>query len=225
MKLFSKIALATATVSIASFASAASISGSTDFRVTLPEILVLYHWDDAHLTLTDIVTTTDNDSDPREISDATTHDLEAALADGAYTLNGDVDTTSPIAKFDGGTVDVTLKNSWAVRSLSNAPVTLKLTNPNATLQSVVENSTATIKTQDALLASTAANVTGTDSTTMTIPSGWDPVMGDIKFKLDLSNANNSGEYNTRGKTGKASDTQDGSDTFLLTLTGNANAQP
>ena len=51
MKLFSKIALATATVSIASFASAAnSISGSTDFKVTLPEILVLYHWDEAHLT-------------------------------------------------------------------------------------------------------------------------------------------------------------------------------
>lgn len=220
MKLFSKIALATATVSIASFASAASISGSTDFRVTLPEILVLYHWDDAHLTLTDIVTTTDNDSDPREISDATTRDLEAALADGAYTLNGDVDTTSPIAKFDGGTVDVTLKNSWAVRSLSNAPVTLKLTNQKDTLLNVINNK-STIVTKEAVLASTAANVTGTDSTTMTIPSGWDPVMGDIKFKLDLSNANNSGEYNTRGKSGIATTNDEATDTFLLTLTGNA----
>ena len=36
---------------MASVASAASVSGSTDFRVTLPEILVLYHWDDAHLIL------------------------------------------------------------------------------------------------------------------------------------------------------------------------------
>lgn len=220
MKLFSKIALATATVSIASFASAASISGSTDFRVTLPEILVLYHWDDAHLTLTDIETTTANDSDPREISDATTHDLTAPLAQGVYTLNGDVNTTSPIAKLDGGTVDVTLKNSWAVRSLSNAPVTLKLTNQKDTLLNVINNK-STIVTKEAVLASTAANVTGTDSTTMTIPSGWDPVMGDIKFKLDLSNANNSGEYNTRGKSGIATTNDEATDTFLLTLTGNA----
>lgn len=31
--------------------AANSISGSTDFRVNIPEVLVLYHWDDAYLTL------------------------------------------------------------------------------------------------------------------------------------------------------------------------------
>nr|WP_241879170.1 hypothetical protein [Psychrobacter sp. PraFG1]UNK05876.1 hypothetical protein MN210_03605 [Psychrobacter sp. PraFG1] len=110
MKLFSKIALATATLSIASFASAASISGSTDFRVTLPEILVLYHWDDAHLTLSDVATTPDNDSDPREISDATTRDLSATLQETNLTFQGnDVNTASPITNFDSGLVKVTLK--------------------------------------------------------------------------------------------------------------------
>nr|WP_241879169.1 hypothetical protein [Psychrobacter sp. PraFG1]UNK05875.1 hypothetical protein MN210_03600 [Psychrobacter sp. PraFG1] len=53
---------------------------------------------------------------------------------------------------------------------------------------------------------------------MTIPSGWAPVMGDIKFNLDLTNADFAGEYNTRGK---AADTDEKTDTFLLTLTGNA----
>ncbi|WP_338412523.1 hypothetical protein MN210_17810 [Psychrobacter raelei] len=218
MKLFSKIALATATLSIASFASAASISGSTDFRVTLPEILVLYHWDDAHLTLSDVATTPDNDSDPREISDATTRDLSATLQETNLTFQGnDVNTASPITNFDSGLVKVTLKNSWAVRSLSTAPVTLTLTNPNATLKNATNNA-ATITTQDAVLASSGNGVTGTDSASMTIPSGWAPVMGDIKFNLDLTNADFAGEYNTRGK---AADTDEKTDTFLLTLTGNA----
>lgn len=220
MKLFSKIALATASISIASFASAASISGSTDFRVTLPEILVLYHWDDAHLTLTDVTTTPGNDSDSREISDIKTRELTAALADGSYTLNTDVDTTSPIAKFDGGTVGVILKNSWAVRSLSNASVTLELTNQKDTLLNV-NNNASTIKTQNAVLVSNGDGVGNSGTTSMTIPSGWDPVKGDIKFELDLSNANNSGEYNTRGnQQGPATTNDEATDTFLLTLKGN-----
>lgn len=220
MKLFSKIALATATISMASVASAASISGSTDFRVTLPEILVLYHWDDAHLTLTDAVTTPENNSDDREISDATTRDLSATLQETTLTFDGnDVSTTSPITNFDSGLVNVTLKNSWAVRSLSTAPVTLALTNPNATLKNATNND-ATITTQDAVLASTGTGVTDSDSASMTIPSGWAPVMGDIKFNLDLTNADYSGEYNTRGVAGKAVEADEGTDTFLLTLTGN-----
>ncbi|WP_201543936.1 hypothetical protein [Psychrobacter sp. H7-1] len=223
MKLFSKIALATAALSIASVASAAnSISGSTDFRVTLPEILVLYHWDDAHLTLTDdVVTTPENDSDDREISDATTRNLSATLQDTNLTFQGsDVNTTSPITNFDSGVVKVTLQNSWAVRSLSTAPVTLTLTNPNATLKNAMNNA-ATITTKDAVLASTGNGVNDSGSPSMTIASGWAPVMGDIKFNLDLTNADYAGEYNTRGVAGKAADTDEDTDTFLLTLTGNA----
>ena len=45
MNMFSKIALTGLALSLSSFASAA-VSGSTDFRVILPEILVLYHWFD-----------------------------------------------------------------------------------------------------------------------------------------------------------------------------------
>lgn len=222
MKLFSKIALATATVSIASFASAASISGSTDFRVTLPEILVLYHWDDAHLTLTDNITTTPaNDSDPREISDAATRDLSANMEATDLTFQGkDVTTTSPIAKFKSDVVNVTLKNSWAVRSLSSAPVTLELTNENSTLSNVTVPA-STIETQDAVLASDATGINGNNTPTVTIPSGWKPVMGDINFKLDLTNANNSGEYNTHGTAGPATTGDEATDTFLLTLKGNA----
>lgn len=219
MKLFSKIALATATVSIASFASAASVSGSTDFRVTLPEILVLYHWDDAHLTLTDVDVTPDNDSDAREISDETTRDLRAGLANSPYTITTDVKTDEPSdATVLGDTVAVTLKNSWAVRSLSSGDVTLTLDNTGERNTLINQfNPESKIITQDAKLKSASG-----EGSSITIPSGWKAVSGDINFTLDLSNANHSGEYNTRGKLGKAEDTAEDNakDTFLLTLTGN-----
>ena len=86
MKLFSKIALATATISIVSVASAASVSGYTDFRVTLPEILVLYHWDDAHLKLTNNGNFVVNDSDTRE--------LETQIGSASYEVTGEVDVNS-----------------------------------------------------------------------------------------------------------------------------------
>ena len=218
MNILKRIAVSGVVLSMASVASAASISGSTDFRVTLPEILVLYHWDDAHLTLTDIATTPDNDSDTgREISDTTAHDLTASLGSGPYTITGDVATTAPSNALN--TVAVTLKNSWAVRSLSNGNVSLALTNPNPTLKNVTDNS-VTITTSNATLASTSNGVGGSNSANMTIPSGWAPVMGDINFNLDLSGANKPGEYNTRGVAGAASTSEEASDTFLLTLQGN-----
>lgn len=210
MKLFSKALLATATISLASFASAASVSGTTDFRVTLPEILVLYHWDDAHLILT---------SENYTANDPTTREGTQVLAD-AHTLNTDVDTSKYTNRATTDTIAVTLKNSWAVRSLSSAPVTLALTNPNATLKNITDNA-STIITKEAVLTSNGANVTGSGNANIAIPSGWTPVMGDINFDLDLSNANNSGEYNTRGVTGPAANSENGTDTFLLTLTGNA----
>ena len=55
---------------------------------------------------------------------------------------------------------------------------------------------------------------------MTLPPSWVPTMGDIKFKLDLTNATKPGEYNTRGAAGAATAGDEATDTFLLTLTGN-----
>lgn len=214
MKLFSKIALATATVSIASFASAAnSISGSTDFKVTLPEILVLYHWDEAHLTLTDVKTTPDNDSDAREISDTDIRTQSAAIGDPdtTYTLTGDVDTDSVLTALDSSnTLNVVLQNSWAVRSLSTDKVTLGLTVPNPMLTNTTAGS-STIAVTDAKLTGAGTEDT---PTSRKIDSGWAAVKGNIEFKIDLSAANHSGLY-----TSNAAATDD-KDTFLLTLTGN-----
>ncbi len=216
MKFLSKIALATITVSMASFASAASISGSTDFRITLPEILVLYHWDDAHLILEDLETTTANDSDPREVSDDRDHNLTATIGVNAYEIIQNpvkVDTYSELSS--GNTVEVTLKESWAVRSLSTGNVTLALTNTENVLKNVTVD-TSTITTTNAVLVS---NTTPSGSVTIEIPSGWEATKGDINFTLNLTNANHSGEYNTRGTPGAEILGNEANDTFLLTLTG------
>lgn len=226
MNIFGKLAVSALALSVASAASAAvTISGSTDFRVTLPEVLVLYHWDDAHLILEEIATTTAaNDSDAREISDTSAHDLTATLGAGPYTISGDVSATAPTGTNSvNGIVNVTLKNSWAVRSLSSAPVKLALTNPNPTLKhETVAASTIAIVADSAKLASAGTGVTNSGSANITIPSGFAPVFGDIVFDLNLANANNSGSYNTRGASNAtpAPDSANGTDTFLLTLTGN-----
>ena len=214
MNIFTKAAVTGLALSVSSFASAA-ISGSTDFRVTLPEILVLYHWDDAHLILEEVGTTPANDSDAREISDTTTRKLTADLGSDSYTINTDVNTTS--AAFPTS-ISVTLKNAWAVRNLSTANgVNLELTNPNSTLTSV-EDQTSSVTTSNAVLESTG--LTGSGSNTVTIDSGFAPVLGDIKFDLDLTGADSAGEYNTRNTAGAAGPTDDATDTFLLTLTAN-----
>ena len=214
MNILTKAAVTGLALSVSSFASAA-ISGSTDFRVTLPEILVLYHWDDAHLILEEVGTTAANDSDDREISDPTTRELTANLGSDSYTINNDVNTTS--AAFPTS-ISVTLKNAWAVRNLSTTSgVNLELTNPNSTLISV-EDQTSSVTTSNAVLESTG--LTGSGSNTVTIDSGFAPVLGDIKFDLDLTGAESAGEYNTRTTAGAAGPTDDGTDTFLLTLTAN-----
>lgn len=215
MNIFGKLAVSGLVLSVASMASAASVSGSTDFRVTLPEILVLYHWDDAHLILQDIATTSGNDSDAgREISDVTSRTLTDTLGKSPYEIvgTGAVNTDVPTNALNK--VNVTLKNSWAVRSLSSGDVTLALTNPNAVLTNV--GGTSTITTSKATLVGGA----GTDGISKSIPSGWAAVTGDINFDLDLTTANAPGEYNTWGTAGAAPDANNATDVFLLTLTGN-----
>lgn len=195
-------------------AMAASVSGATDFRVTIPEVLVLYHWDDAVLNL---------EANNQSINDATTRTATKQLGQPPYTVTGDVDTTGMASTLLSSSVPVTLKNAWAVRSISSAPVTLALTNPNPTLKSVnavnAGTTEAQITTSGAVLQSTNG-VTDSGQATITIPSGWEPVMGDIKFNMDLSKATVPGEYNTRGITGKDSVVNSSTKSFLLTLTGN-----
>ena len=211
MNIFGKLAVSGLVLSMASVASAASVTGSTDFRITLPEVLVLYHWDDAHLTINPVA--------PIAVGDNRAHDLGINYTAAASTI----EINSPaVATPNGGVnlatrLNVKLKDSWAVRSLSTANVSLALGLRNGgVLNNVNPGSTSTITVGDEQLSSNGL----TSGASLSIPSGFAPVLGDIDFKLDLSAANNSGEYNTRGVAGAAGVGDNATDTFLLTLTGN-----
>lgn len=214
MNMFSKIALTGLALSLSSFASAA-VSGSTDFRVILPEILVLYHWDDVVLNLT---------ADSFARNDSTlTRTGTADIRDTKVTIDSPPVDTDTDVRLDP--IRVTLKDAWGVRNLSNSNgVQLQLTNPNPTLISTVDQ-TSSLTTSGAMLDSASDKVTGGNmSSTLNILSGWAPVTGDIIFDLDLSNANSAGEYNTRGAsgtTGPGNIGPEATDSFVLTLTGAA----
>ena len=206
MNVFGKIALTGLALSLSTFASAA-VTGTTDFRVVLPEVLVLYHWDDVLLNLTDT---------GRVINDNTTRTGTAALGSTAASITGPAVSTT--ADTLATSVAVTLKDAWAVRNLSTGTgVTLTLENPNSKLLSVTDQ-TSFLTTTGALLESVNTKVIGSKkAATLNIASGWAAVSGDITFNLDLSKANSSGEYNTRGLAAAAADNT--KDTFKLTLTG------
>ncbi|OXL18121.1 hypothetical protein [Psychrobacter sp. DAB_AL32B] len=207
MNIFGKLAVSALVLSVASVASAASVSGGTDFRVKLPEILVLYHWEDAYLELT---------ADNSVVNSDVTRELESTLTGGTYNFNTnsiDVDAQSSTNPLANNIIDVTLTDSWAVRSLSTGNVKLTLTNPNPILKDVVNGTSEIIISEPNLVYNS------TEALEQSIPSGWTAVKGDIKFKLDLSAATKSGEHNARGVTGKNA-APGTNDTFLLTLTGN-----
>ena len=89
MNIFGKIALTGFALSLSTFASAA-VSGTTDFRVTLPEVLVLYHWDDVLLNLS-------NNNKNTVVNDVTTRTGSALLGDATTTVG-----TSPVATANTG---------------------------------------------------------------------------------------------------------------------------
>lgn len=217
------IALALTTAVMGTTAHAKSIGGSVDFRVTLPEVLVLYHWDDAHLELRDVATTSDNDSDAgREISTTGTQLKQDEVGKTAYEVTGNLNTTDN-SKVRHDSVTVTLKNAWGVRALSSGNVKLKIEEKNPKLLSVKAGAGVTdsfILVKDTkIVKGSASAVKDAD---LSLPSGWELSMGDIQFNLDLSNAKHVGQYNTRGSNdnnGVATTAQEDKDVFLLTLTG------
>jgi len=188
--------------------AAEEVSGRMEITVTLPEILILYHYD-----LVDIEFTGDS-LQPGPDNDAK-HEIKKGQADAfsSQELNDVSFTSDNLAisatgsDFDTNSynnhIQVTLQNVWAVRAISSGNVSLAVSIENSTLKN---NDGGTIEVSNATL-----------STTDIAPS-WNPTIGDLTFELDLSNAEYAGLYSDDGNVG--SENSESTDTFLLTLTGN-----
>jgi len=210
IKTFQKPLLAAAVTALTlSSAHAGSISGSMDLKVNMPEILVLYHFDEVEINLeAATVSTPANDSDNYEISEGNagtvTGPMGAPLT-GALNIDGSGGPTDGAAN---QTLEVTLTDAWAIRSVSTGDVTVSGSIQTGTLTHT-DDASATIGVGAMELA---AN--GTSGASVTLAPQWGLQKGDISFELDLSSANKAGSYVS------AAAADDGTDTFLLTLTGN-----
>lgn len=181
---------------VSGVSAAQSISGTTDFQVKIPEVLVLYHWDKAVLEFKDYAT---------HVEDTRSHKkANAVLSDASHTIteNSVLTTTVPNGFSDSSLINVKLEKAWAVRAIAAGNVTLGIA----------------IQEGDLLLngtdnASKAVVSSATLSKTSITPS-WTPTTGDINFKLNLKDVTKPGVHKT------AATETDATDTFKLTLTGN-----
>ncbi|SPX86842.1 Uncharacterised protein [Moraxella ovis] len=202
--MFKKSLAALVMAGAAASAHAASVSGAMDLQVELPEVLVLYHWTDVGIEFNPIVKgvgtgrgvgrydlTKDAievlDSDSGEAADLTDERLATTTV-----LNNQASTND---------VAVTLKDAWAVRSISSNGVKLKIENED---QDHIhdDDPTSKVKTKDAKVK----NGMGPAAEEIDLASKWQPTQGDITFNLDLSEAKKVGLHKSAGQT------------FRLTLT-------
>lgn len=184
---------------------AASVSGSLDLKVTMPEILVLYHFNEVQIILDEEHSpTAANDTDAHEVGEGNvtiTGTMGAPLTAALSIPGADTHSTNQ-------TLSVTLNDAWAVRSVSSANVTVAGSIQTATLTHSTENG-STIGVSAMSLSS--GNSSGAS---VSLAPQWAVQKGSISFELDLSSAAHSGSY------ASAATTANGTDTFLLTLTGN-----
>lgn len=200
-KLVTALAVVGASVSVAN-AQQKTVSGTVDFKVNMPSVLVLYHWKEAGI-----------DFQPQVEAQISGHGVEQADAGEASVLVTANNNTANVlglddeqlsaTRFKGNdaqTVKVTLQDAWAVRSISENGVELSVeTTDKAHMNGV--DPTSVINVENTKVKSAGAEGDGQrGAETINLPSKWEPIKGDITFDLDLSGAKKSGLYTSTGKT-------------------------
>lgn len=188
-------------VALAGFSGsqAVNVSGDVKFSIKIPEIIVLYHWDSAALTLTSGAS--------QAASDNTAHTASTALGTTPYdftgtAINGTGGTGLPASV---GTMVINLKNSWGVRSIAATDPTLALSASTGagngyTLTNTATTPASTLTITNAVLnCATPADCGSQGSASTTVTKGWALKTGDIQFSIDLSNAT-AGTYVSGGNT-------------------------
>ncbi|STZ07974.1 Uncharacterised protein [Moraxella caprae] len=198
-----KLLLATAIVGATiSTASADNVSGTMNLKVTLPEILVLYHWQEAGIQFEP------NKYDMPTGKGAGTYDFAGNIqvadndgnADGAGVSDTPMNLNDITGRTNATTIPVVLKNSWAVRTLTeNGKAKLAIANTKAEHK---KGDDSVVLTKEAKVSQ--GNKSGTE---IELDSKWAPTTGDITFDLDLTGATKAGLH-------QADDA-----TFTLKLTG------
>lgn len=185
-----KILAASIAISALSSGYAASVNGDVKFSIEIPEIIVLYHWDTAKLTLT---------GGSSAIADTRPHNGSAVLGTGPYDVTQNaIDTGTVTNNPNFGVIDVKLVKSWGVRSITTNNPVLTLTAPGATLKKTAAGTDSLTITNPILKCTTAADCSANGTATTPVVKGWAVKTGNIEFKIDLSNITAAGTYSSGG---------------------------
>ncbi|MDP8171240.1 hypothetical protein QJU96_08070 [Pasteurella skyensis] len=208
------LATALATTMATGVNAVQSVSGTTDFTVTIPEVLVLYHWDQANLEFNPAkFAQKDNAPATHTKSFDLTTTTNATITDN--TTAPAVDTNFEPNTLSAGTIDVVLKDAWGVRSISSGKdvhLAVAIQNNGNLLKDGTDNKSKAIVSEAKLEKTTTTAITA--APTIDIPTSWTPVTGNLNFKLNLAGVTKAGVHKT------AATRSDTTDTFKLTLTGN-----
>lgn len=193
--MFKKIFATTVLFAMATSSQAASVNGDVKFSVEIPEIVVLYHWDEAKLSLT---------GGSAAIADTRDHNGSAVLGTGPYEVTQNaIDTGTLTDTPNFGTINVKLIKSWGVRSIAANNPKLTLTTPGATLKKTASG-TDSLTISNPVLKCTTTGDCGQDGTAITtVNKGWGVKTGNIEFQLDLSNITAAGTYSSGGNNGNS----------------------
>ncbi|WP_323843508.1 hypothetical protein [Moraxella sp. Pampa] len=201
-KLVTALAVVGASVSVAN-AQQKTVSGTVDFKVNMPSVLVLYHWDEAGIDFQPQVEAQISghgveqvDAGEANVSVTTNNNTANVLA-----LNDEALSATQFKGHDAQTVKVTLQDAWAVRSISENGVELIVETTDKAHKNDLDP-TSVINVENTKVKSTeAVGVdTGIGADRIQLPSKWVPIKGDITFDLDLSGAKKSGLYASQGQT-------------------------
>lgn len=176
-------------------------SGNLDLKVNLPQTLVLYHWSNAGIEFfpaNPVAYASGKGAGLGQLTETSidVSDQDALGGSGSSSLST---IQTPNGQADNK-ISVTLKNAWAVRSLTeNGTVNLAITNPDPEHK----KDGSVVSTTNVKVTSAGKNA----GNSVQLESKWAPTQGDITFDLDLSKATKAGLHESDG------------DTFTLTLTG------
>jgi hypothetical protein len=167
--------------------ASAQAQGSTDIDISLPDIVILHYFSNVDIAITQSALGTFLTG---AAGNAAVDEGSASPAAGGFTQNVALAPTA--LSGDPSSALLTIRNAWAVRSISLAGGTdtqLVITNTDNTLDHTSTAASITV-------TNVAVDDGSSNGSTITFPAPGlvSPRMGDVELTLDLTAAVNAGDY-------------------------------
>ncbi|NKB89656.1 MAG: hypothetical protein GKS06_15675 [Acidobacteria bacterium] len=191
------IALLAATLVVAPVskeAAAQSASGATAFSISFPNVVVLHYWSQLNMAISTndltslLIGNTSGDSDEGTAPASGT----ISITDNSGTLEADANISYSSAT-DVSDITLHIQNAWAVRAVggSGEEVQMSFTASSSSLSGPTGNS---IDVNNYFVGASGGSAPSSSTYNFTPPGLVNPEVGDIALELDMTDAEESGNY-------------------------------